>query len=157
MTRWSALLGPMAWLISGAGGTPASPGQYVLNAETLVHAESGIGTYERTIRTTLDASLMISGAEASLDVHRDGYACVLRGAAKGDSLTLFLGQRCPQSIRGDGFQADLDGRLKSGSVTISANSLVLTTQWDVRGTVTVGPLSIPVTGTVSTTATGPKI
>ncbi len=157
MIHWSAVVGLVAWFSLGAGGTSSSSSQYLLNAETTVHAESGVGTYDRTIHTELNASVITAGTETSLEVRRDNYMCVLRGARTGDTLALIQGQKCPQSIKGDGFQADLDGILQSGSATLGADKLILTTKWGVRGTVKLGPLSIPVTGAVSTFATGPRI
>ena len=153
----SLLLASLAWLTAGADNAHATMTQYLLSADTTVHAESAVGAYDRTIRTDLDVTVLISGSKATLRVHRDSYTCVLNGAVTGNALALTPGQKCPQSIRGDGFQADLDGTLQSGAATISPNDLMLTTKWDVRGTVKVGPLSIPVTGNVSTTATGPKL
>jgi len=157
MMNSSLLLASLAYLTAGAANAHAVMTQYLLNADTTVHAESVVGTYDRTIRTELDASVLISGSDATLRVHRDNYTCMLHGAVHGDAVALIQGQKCPQSIRGDGFQADLDGTLQSGTATIGANSLMLTTRWDVRGTVKVGPLSIPVTGNVSTIATGKKL
>ena len=153
----SLLLASLAWFAAGADNAHNTLTQYLLSADTTVHAESGVGTYDRTIRTELHASVLISGSDATLRVHRDNYTCILHGAIAGKSLALTQGQKCPQSIRGDGFQAELDGTLQSGAVMLGTNSLMLTTKWEVRGTVKVGPLSIPVTGNVSTTATGQKL
>jgi hypothetical protein len=154
--QWRVLLGCVAWVSSAAGVTPEVDGQYLLNAETVVHAESTVGTYDRTVNTELSASLQSSGKEVSLEVRRDGHVCALHGALTGNIVTFIQGQQCPQSIRGEGFQAKLDGTLTSGSATLGAHNLMLTTKWDVRGTVKLGPISIPVTGTVSTVAVGPK-
>jgi len=157
MINSSLLLASLAWFTAGADNAHAIVTQYLLSADTTVHAESAIATYDRTIRAELDASVLISGSNATLRVHRDDYTCILHGAVTGERVALTQGQKCPQSIRGDGFRADLDGTLQSGAATIGANALTLTTSWDVRGTVKVGPLSIQVTGNVSTTATGPKL
>ena len=157
MMNSSLLLASLAWLTAGADNAHAIMTRYLLSADTTVHAESGVGTYDRTVRTEIDASVLISGSDATLRVQRDNYTCMLHGAVTGNTVALIQGQKCPQSIRGDGFRADLDGTLQSGTATIGASSLLLTTRWDVRGAVKVGPLSIPVTGTVSTTATGQKL
>ena len=154
--QWRILLGSVAWLSSGAGGASAVNDQYLLSAETVVHAESTVGNYDRTLQTELRASLTRSGTQVSLEVSRDGYVCILRGMLTGNAVVLVPGQQCPQSLKGEGFQANLDGKLTSGSATIGTHALMLTTKWDVRGTVKLGPLSIPVAGTVSTVATGPK-
>jgi len=154
--QWRILLASVAWLSLGAGGTSSIDGQYLLSAETVVHAESTVGNYDRSLHTELRASLQHSGTEVSLDVRRDNYVCILHGALAGNTVSLNQGQQCPQSIRGDGFQADLAGTLTFGSATVGKHELVLTTKWDVRGTVKLGPVSIPVTGALSTVATGPK-
>lgn len=154
--HWRVLLGSMAWLTSATEGTSAITDQYLLNAETVVHAESAVGKYDRTLHTEISASLQQAASEVLLEVRRDSYICILRGALAGHTVALIQGQKCPQSIKGEGFQADLDGTLTSGSATIGPHELILTTNWDVHGTVKLGPLSIPVTGTVSTVATGPK-
>lgn len=151
------LLASLAWLTAGADNTPVTVTQYLLSADTTVHAESGAGTYDRTIGTELEVSVSISGSNATLRVNRDSYTCTLRGTVTGKSLVLTQGQKCPQSLRGDGFQADLDGTLQSGAAAFGTNNMILTTMWGVRGTVKIGPLSIPVAGTVSTNATGPKL
>jgi len=143
-------------LSSVAGGAPAIDGNYSLTAETVVHAESSAGNYDRTLNTELRASVMRSGAGVSIEIRRDDHICVLRGSLAGTNVTFNQGQQCPQSIGGPGFQADLAGTLTSGSATVGNNTLTLSTKWDVRGVVKLGPVSIPVTGTVSTVATGSK-
>jgi len=153
----SLLLASLMWLTAGANNTHAVMTQYLLSGDTTVHAESSVGTYDRTIRTELDATVVISGSDATFRIHRDNYTCLLHGPVTGGTVALVQGQKCPQSIRGDSFQADLDGTLQGGTATLGANNLTLTTKWDVRGTVKVGPLSIPVTGNVSTTATGQQL
>jgi hypothetical protein len=158
MTWWSILLGSVAWLASGAGGTSATDGQYLLNAKTDVHAESTVGTYDRSVQAELHAWVRHSGpTEVTLQVRRDTYTCILRGSVAGKGVTLAQGQKCPQTIKGDGFQADLDGTLTSGSAILGARELSVTTNWAVSGTVKLGPLRIPVTGTVQTVAAGAKI
>ncbi len=156
MMPWRVLLGSVVSVSSAGGGASAISGQYLLSAETVVHAESTVGTYDRTVNAELSALLRNSGAEVSLEIRRDNHVCILHGALAGNMVTMLQGQQCPQSIRGDGFQADLAGTLTNGSATIGAHDLMLTTKWDVRGNVRLGPLSIPVTGTVSTVAAGPK-
>ena len=155
MMRLTALFGAIAWL--GLSSEAASTdGRYSLNAETVMHAESSVGTYDRTINATLEATLKHSGSDVSLELRRDDHVCTLNGALSGNSLFLEQGQKCPQSIKGDGFQADLDGTLQSGSASIVANELRLVMKWGVRGTVKIGPLPIGVTGTLSTTANGTR-
>jgi len=156
MMQRRVLLGSVAWLSLAGAGAPAVNGQYLLSAETTVHAESTVGTYDRSLHAELSASVQSSGSQVSLEVRRDNHVCVLRGALAGNIATFVQGQQCPQSIRGEGFQADLAGTLTFGSATLGAHELTLTTKWDVRGTVKLGPISIPVTGTVSTVAAGPK-
>jgi len=156
MNRLTALLGTLGCLCLGAGGNDAVDGRYLLSGETVVHAESSLGKYDRTLYPELDATLSHAGAKVVVEVRRDNYVCTLKGSVSGASITLFQGQKCPQSIKGEGFQAELDGTLTAGSGTLGTQKLTLTTSWDVRGRVQLGPISVPVTGTLSTVASGPK-
>lgn len=143
-----------ASLVSAADANP--DGRYSLSAVTVVHAESSVGVFDQTLYPTLTAAVTHTAQGVSLELRRESYVCTLQGTLSNHSVLLQQGQTCPQSIRGEGFQATLEGTLTSGSAVFAASELKLSMKWDVHGTVKVGPLPIAVTGTISTTASGPK-
>jgi hypothetical protein len=140
------LLGGQAFADGGA--------TFRLNGETTVHAESPVGSYDRTFHPTLVATVSGPDSDVAIEVKTDGHACTLHGTRANDAVTLAPGQKCPQSISGTGITADLDGTLTSGSASTAPHALGLHTVWNVRGSVRVGPLAIPVTGTVITDVRG---
>ena len=142
-------------LSSGAGAIDID-GRYSLDADTAVHAESSAGTFDRTVSSTIDVSVGHGDKSVTLDVHHDAYVCRIQGLLSGSTVTFPEGQKCPQSIKESGFRAQLEGTLASGVATFSGTTMKLTTNWNVRGTVMIGPLTIPVSGTLLTTAAGAR-
>jgi hypothetical protein len=159
MRRWlgaGALTAILLWDpgAARAAAAPSFAGKYKLRAETKVHAPG----YDQTFRLRFVVTVS-SGASDDLtfEVRRGPNACTLHGKLEGRRVSFERGQKCPQSIDGEGFHADLDGVLKSGSATFAADGkLSLTTDWEVKGDVYVGPLKIPASGTVHTEGQGPK-
>jgi hypothetical protein len=134
-------------------------GVYSLMGTSDINAQIGPVPYRRTVQSTVEVKVEpAEDARVALTVSADGRTCTLVGLMTGiETLTLTPQQHCPQlaQLEGDA-QLEVDGALNSGRALIHEGRMTLTTQWAVTGTLSMGGLRVPVSGTIRASNSGTR-
>jgi hypothetical protein len=157
------LLALSAWTLAGSAaaaerGTRIG-GVYSLTGTSDINAQVGPVPYRRTVQSSVEVKVEpAEDARVTLTISADGRTCTLAALMTGsETLTLTPQQHCPQlaQLEGDA-QLELDGALNSGRAVIHEGRMTLTTQWAITGTLSMGGLRIPVSGTIRASEGGTR-
>ncbi|MEY2933851.1 MAG: hypothetical protein RL033_4600 [Pseudomonadota bacterium] len=118
---------------------------------------SAVGVaYDREFRPRLDVTITLAANQTAIvEVGLQGQRCRMTGVYESPAvIRLDAGSQCPQVLELDhGVRAELEPVLSAGTIVRNGSVTTLRTEWDARGKLKRGFLTLPVTGTISTVAT----
>lgn len=155
--RLAAVTAALVTMVAATDAGATSAPKYTMHGPCRVRTTEGPIAFDETYDPELHATITNGkGAEVTVAVDGEGYACVLKGTRKGDVVTLTAGQKCPQKIDRSGVRGDLEGVLASGKATLKGKTIALVTTWNVSGTVKLAFKPVKVAGIVDTNCKGTR-